>query len=727
MSNLSNNSGVKVESNNSGVKVENKKISEIAFPLKSELAENAIPSPKYFQILKRPTEGDLKVVDPKATRALVALMDMQAQLAGAASHWGGPSAFAELMSVAHGLIFDKAQKLKQKWFEMFHFVNDAGHCENGLYALKAIYGYADVTVSDLKQFRSIKSPLTGHGEAHLFKKGVFISNGPLGSGLPQAQGLAIADGFLGRFDRLTICAISDGGCMEGEAREALAAIPGLAKKGKTAPFLLIISDNNTKLSGRIDQDSYSMTPTFAALKELGWNVLELNDAHNLNKVLATMEQAFTLSLQNPQQPVAIWAKTIKGFGNKKTELSASGGHGFPLKDPQELGGFLNEIYGDAPVPVEFLNWSEELKTNYALAKKTTHPSKEELKNPLSYLHHEREKIQTGVSKALIKARQEGLPIVSISADLQGSTGLADFHKKFPDSCLDVGVAESNMVSVSIGLSKSGFIPVVDTFAQFGITKGNLPLIMASLSEGPVIGVFSHSGFQDAADGASHQALSYFSALSSIPHLDIYSLSCSSEAESLVEQAVNYFAQERKSGRVPRSKIFFLGRENFPRKFHPHFIKSDDSYYSDKSLYQLGKAQVLWDNIKSTETSITLIASGSLVEETLLAAQWLQSKSLGCLVIHPSQINNPDLETLSAALKKTGGNLLTVEDHQLTGGMGSLITHALLRAGVKINQYFGLGVQGVFGQSAYQAKDLYEKHGLDAQSIGNAALKGLKYK
>ena len=74
-----------------------------------------------------------------------------------------------------------------------------------------------------------------------------------------------------------------------------------------------------------------------------------------------------------------------------------------------------------------------------------------------------------------------------------------------------------MISTGAGLAKAGFIPIVDTFGQFGVTKGNLPLTMAALSQAPVIAIFSHVGFQDAADGASHEATTYFAAVSAIPH------------------------------------------------------------------------------------------------------------------------------------------------------------------------------------------------------------------
>ncbi len=92
------------------------------------------------------------------------------------------------------------------------------------------------------------------------------------------------------------------------------------------------------------------------------------------------------------------------------------------------------------------------------------------------------KVQEGVLKSSDQKAQRRIPIFSISADLPGSTGVAGFQKEFKTNTQDVGVAESNMVSMASGLAKLGYIPVVDTFAQFGVTKGALPLTMAALSQ-----------------------------------------------------------------------------------------------------------------------------------------------------------------------------------------------------------------------------------------------------
>ncbi len=685
--------------------------------IKCQLAKFPRTPPQFAVRVHVQSGESVWLADPKATRALLALMDMGAQIAGAASHYGGPAAFAELMSATHGLMDYFSQKYNQDWFEAFHFVNDAGHCENGLYALKANYKMADLNFDSLKKFRSIESPLTGHGEAHLFPQGVLVSNGPLGSGLPQAQGLAMGDALMGK-KRVTICALSDGGAMEGEAKEALAAIPGLARRGKLGPFICIVSDNRTKLSGRIESDAFSMEPTFASLKSLGWQVMFLEDGHHIQACMASIEEAINQVKMDSSQPIFIHARTIKGKGNKKSENSNSGGHGFSLKKAEELGAFLSEIYEGGEVPKEFLAWAEELKI-----------SEKNFKKPLAFQFpraeyfgtevDSSEKIQVGVAKALTNKRKAGLPVISVSADLQGSTGVADFHKEFPDSALDVGVAEANMISAAIGLSLTGFIPIVDTFAQFGVTKGALPITMASLSKAPIIAIFSHTGFQDAADGASHQALSFFAQVSSIPHVEVYALTSSREAESLVGQAIEDFAKSRRKGEVPPTRIFFLGRENFVK-----------SFVAESVSYQLGTSQIIFDNSKNFSKSVCVVAAGSLLSEALEAAQILSEKQIGTVVVNPAIINRVNLNTIKIALAQTRTNLtspallITLEEHRSLGGMGQMLCHALKLSKENFSLQ-SLAIEDQFGQSAYSARDLYKKHKLDSQAVVESAHSLLK--
>ncbi len=519
------------------------------------LAGNPAGALRWGAAVTRADGSRLTVADPVVTRLIVSLMDMNAVMGGAACHFGGPAALAELMSAIHGVMYARPGV----WHQHFNFVNDAGHTENGVYALKANYGFAGLDLQSLKAFRSITSKLTGHGESHLFPEGVMVSNGPLGSSIPISQGLCLAD-RLADNARTTVCVISDGAMMEGETKEAIAAIPGFAAKGLCNPYVLVLSDNNTKLSGRIDADAFSMHPYFTSLAAQGWQVVRCEHGNDLQQAFSAVETAIAAAERDRTKPVVLWAKTVKGFGVAAQEKSASGGHGFPLAKPDQLRPFVAEINHGKPLPAELEAWLVELEAAGAAkaAKDAAKPA------PAAGVPAapKKDKIQAGFPKAMIAAAEKGLPVVSVSADLQGSTGVAPFRQKYPQLSFEVGVAEANMVSTAAGFSKQGYMPVVDTFAQFGVTKGLLPLCMATLSQSPVIAVFSHTGFQDAADGASHQGLQYLAMTGAIPHVEQYCPASPDEAQWAMAEAISRFAAARAGGHQPDSVLFFVGRENF---------------------------------------------------------------------------------------------------------------------------------------------------------------------
>ena len=663
----------------------------IAIP--ARLADTPAQGPKYAVSVNNAGGETVAVADPNATRAAVALMNIHAVTGGAACHWGGPAALAEIMAATHAIMFATEGR---QWHEAFNFVNDAGHTENGVYALRANYNFDGQDYTALRGFRGIHSKLTGHGESHLNPEGVLISNGPLGSGLPQAQGLAIGDQLAGN-DRVTVCTISDGAMMEGEAKESLAAIPGLAVKGHVNPFVLILSDNDTKLSGRITNDSFSMQPSFEAIGTLGWNVIKVEDGHDLQAVYSALESGIAAAKGDPAKPVCLWVKTIKGKGIASTEENASGGHGFPLGNAEKIVGWIQEIYGDAHAPAEFLDWANELNAEWKAAEEAKAAA---LASDAPEV--KKSKVQAGLAKGAIRAAQEGAPVFSVSSDVQGSTGISAFQKAIEGRFIEVGIAEANMVSTGAGLSKVGFVPIVDTFGQFGVTKGNLPLTMAALSQGPVIAMFSHVGFQDAADGASHQATTYLAAVGAIPHTTVIVPSCPDEAEEFMYQAIKRFEADRAAGKDGESYIFFVGRENYPLS------------WVDSPVYEWGKAQVLREG-----SDVVLVGSGVLLNRVIEAGEQLDSDGVNATVINNPFVNQVDLDTIGAAVNAAGGRLVTIEDHQVKGGMGAQVSHALSNAGIA-HRIKTMGIAGEFGQSAYKADELYDKFGLNVEGVKAAA-------
>jgi transketolase len=198
-------------------------------------------------------------------------------------------------------------------------------------------------------------------------------------------------------------------------------------------------------------------------------------------------------------------------------------------------------------------------------------------------------------------------------------------------------------------------------------------------------------------------------LASIPGVDLYSLSSSEEAEALMTQAIEKFAADKVAGKKPHSSIFFLGRENFPKTF-----KNEKNNIG----YKLGSLQILADN-SSQGKNVAILTTGSLIGEALSAAEKLKAKNIGAIVVNQNSLNKLDTQELSVVLKKCDGRLITAEDHQVLLGLGSFVAHQLVLANVPVKMK-SLGVHGEFGQSAYNAIDLYRKHGIDSDSIARAA-------
>ena len=469
-------------------------------------------------------------------------------------------------------------------------------------------------------------------------------------------------------------------------KEPKVAFSAVVKDGETYEVELTYEAADGWSGSCTCPQAYACEHIFAAMSALGWNVIPVADGNDLPSVYLAVERGLREARANPRAPVCLWVKTIKGFGVKSTMESASGGHGFPLANGEKIAGFVNEIYFGGEVPAELAAWSGALRADWE--KKDAAKKAKAAAAPPVAPAVKSEKIQAGLGKGAVRAAQEGLPVYSVSADLAGSTGIAFFQKSFPGRFLDVGVAEANMISTAAGLAKAGLIPIVDTFGQFGVTKGNLPLTMSALSQAP--------------DGASHEATTYIAATSAIPHTVVIACSCSDEAEALMHQAVKRIAHAREHGGDGESVIFFVGRENYP------------AHLADGARYEWGKAQIL-----AGGGDVVIIACGPLLGRALEAGRQLQEQKIAATVISNPFVNRVDLETIGAAVRKCSGRVVTIEDHQAICGMGAQVAHQLSQAGIH-HQMKTLAIRGEFGQSAYVAEDLYKKHGLTSDKIVEAA-------
>ena len=167
------------------------------------------------------------------------------------------------------------------------------------------------------------------------------------------------------------------------------------------------------------------------------------------------------------------------------------------------------------------------------------------------------------------------------------------------------------------------------------------------------------------------------------------------------QAIINFKNARLAGETPNSVVFFLGRENHPVS------------YVEGMNYDWNKANVL-----TTGSDVTIVAAGPMVGKALEASHLLKNQNINATVINHSFVNHVDIKTLKSSLLSTKGRLITIEDHQIIGGMGSMIVHALHTHGVDFKSKT-LGIQGEFGQSAYKADQLYARFDLNAAGIVKA--------
>jgi len=291
----------------------------------------------------------------------------------------------------------------------------------------------------------------------------------------------------------------------------------------------------------------------------------------------------------------------------------------------------------------------------------------------------------GFGEALVELGKENLNVVVLSADLSESTRVKDFAEKFPERFVECGVAEQNMMGIAVGLALSGKIPLATSYGVFspGRNWGQLR-VSVCYSRANVKIVSSHAGLLTGKDGATHQALEDIALTRTLPNLVVLSPADFWEAKQAIIAAVSYIGPVYL--RLTRDKTAVFTRE--------------------ETGFKIGKAEVL-----RMGRDLTLIGTGPVVYEALMAARKLEDKAR-IEVINLSTIKPLDKMTILASAEKTG-KVVTVEDHQVFGGMGSAVAE-LLAEELPV-PVVKIGVPDVFGESG-EGRELWEKYGLTAEGI-----------
>nr|WP_185079763.1 transketolase [Candidatus Liberibacter solanacearum] len=550
-------------------------------------------------------------------------------------HPGLPMGMADVITV----LFSQFMAFDPKcpsWPNRDRFVLSAGHGSMLYYSLLYLLGYQDITIDDIKKFRTIGSKTAGHPE-YGFLSGIEATTGPLGQGIANAVGMAIAERKLrdefsdALINHYTYVLVGDGCLMEGISQEAisLAGHLGLNK-------LIVLWDNNgISIDGSISlADS---TDQHARFRASGWNTLSVN-GHDYNAIASILREA-----QESNKPTMIACETVIGFGSpnkagtNKVHGSALGKEEIKatrkaldwnlepffipdeiMKEWRSVGLRSSQIRVDwqahlssieSDVQKEFnRRFSDELPDCFdntiMQLKKNIGESKPEVATRKS-------------SEMVLEVINDCLPeIIGGSADLTGSNGTKTSQMKsisrsdFSGRYLHYGVREHAMAAAMNGIAlHKGLVPYSGTFMVF--SDYSRPSIrLASLMGIRVVHVLTHDSIGLGEDGPTHQPVEHMAALRAIPNLLVFR-----PADSIETLECWQVALKEKS--CP--SVLSLSRQNLP------FLRTQ---YEEKNLCSLGA----YDYIACPNAQVAIFASGSELKIAVEARNLLSARNISARVI-----------------------------------------------------------------------------------------------
>jgi len=304
-------------------------------------------------------------------------------------------------------------------------------------------------------------------------------------------------------------------------------------------------------------------------------------------------------------------------------------------------------------------------------------------------------IRDGFGEALVELGEKNKDVVVLTADLADSTRVKSFADKFSDRFFQVGVAEQGLVTIAAGMAEAGKTPFITSYAVFspGRTWEQIK-ITAALNNVPVKIIGAHAGFGASMYGATHESLEDIALMRVIPNMIVVSPCDYLEAK----KATLAIAENGKPTylRLARQESLVI-------------TKSEDNF-------KIGKASILRE---AKNPQVVIIGTGPVLTEALEAARYLEEGGLGAVVINLHTIKPIDEQTLTH-YAKIAGAVVTVEEHQIIGGIGSAVAEVLSR-NFPVPMEF-IGVKDSFGESAKDYNDLWKKFGLKKENIMETAKK-----
>jgi transketolase len=579
-----------------------------------------------------------------AIRALA----MDAVQAANSGHPGAPMGMADIAVALWGGLL-KHNPADPKWLDRDRFVLSNGHGSMLIYALLHLTGY-DLPLQELKNFRKLHSKTPGHPEVDV-TPGVETTTGPLGQGVANAVGMALAEKLLAHefnrpghavVDHRTFAFLGDGCLMEGVSHEALA----LAGAWNLNKLICVYDDNGISIDGQVAP--WFIDDTSKRFEAYGWNVIGPIDGHDVAAVSAALAQA----QQSTHKPTLIRAKTVIGFGSPNRAGTAKA-HGEAL-GPEEIAltrAQLDWKHEPFSIPAEaYADWDAkaagskaqgEWQQRFDAYAKAFPELAAELQRrmagdlPESYgklvadtLQAAQDKAETVASRKAsqiaLEAFTAALPeLLGGSADLTGSnltntksTPALRFDNGVPNGGrhINYGVREFGMAAIMNGVAlHGGFIPYGGTFLTFSDYSRNA-IRMAALMKRRVVHVFTHDSIGLGEDGPTHQSIEHAASLRLIPGLDVWRPADTAETAMAWAAAI---------ARVDGPSALLLSRQNLP-----YAPKADLSLIA-RGAYVLAEPSEV--GLKKKPKAV-ILATGSEVQWALHAQQQLASEGIAVRVV-----------------------------------------------------------------------------------------------
>lgn len=312
---------------------------------------------------------------------------------------------------------------------------------------------------------------------------------------------------------------------------------------------------------------------------------------------------------------------------------------------------------------------------------------------------EQKPTRSGYGDGLLLAGEENPNVVALCADLTESTYTHLFAKKFPERYFELGVAEQNMATVAAGLGVAGKIPFIASYATFSPGR-NWEQIRTTISynDSNVKIAGHHAGISVGPDGATHQAIEDIATMRVMANMKVIVPCDAIEARKATQAAAHIWGP------------VYL---RFGREKTPVFTTNDTPFIP-------GKAEIFFE---SKKPQVLIIGCGSIIFNALVAARDLEKEGIGTLVLNSHTIKPIDEKTIVALVKKIGA-VVTVEEHQVSGGLGGAVAEVLAKHAPAPIEF--IGMQNVFGESGTPA-ELIEKYGMGVKNIKEAVKKVVKRK